>query len=1207
MSRPVGNSGYLVGRDSPDDLQKMDEAYCLRVVRSSDSTLVPNLFYKLAAASWPSLWGEFDVETNAFRHLGARGRIWALTLLLATYGLVPRTQSDSAQEIVNSFDVEAESVVHLKDKLKEKKKKPQIKTPLQSLISPTRRDGFPPADLSAALLGLMEEFATLHLFGPPEEAADPEPRRRFHEALYGDASRPSEVYKRLREVAAEFSKEEYVERQRRYIQGRGYRKGDDRRQSKAALSRIDKAIDHKLIAGANRIMPPDDEDLADPSVKKINDALKGSKRLIIVSGEPLLGKKTKVKGVLRMLAGNTGELLLPVRNPDDTLIDYLPVLVLSAGAQSYRALLDKVTEFLTDYQRVQTGQPPKARLRGWRSAHFDEAVEDLFAEYSSFPALFVIADVEAFEFDLTRQTIRDTGIRRLIEALLAGNRDSRVLITTDEITEDQAVKSLAHRNCDIISVPPPTTADLKMFVAAKSFDRLPEVLVDSNSEIRGDDLVTLSALASLSYDPSEPRLRLSEEELREVQMFLAQKRTERDQERRPVYRALVARIERWGLLHPLALIAASHDGVRDDSLERAFQRWAPFDQEVQDGVQGLDERLRAFREVAGDRFLRRSRLPRFDPDEYSPAESSSEEDQVWDMDPSVAYWFLKILNESRPDIVAASHRLIAGIARERAQNKKLRMRGPSGSRVTEDASRDVQAYTSLLASIFVRPDEHYEIAGPPLRTCEDDMFSLDPDRFKPARALRFAAYALLREDIDHDHRLSMLFDEDSLRLDLYLLLFLETGRQHPTKLGPLTAPDQLPSHMRTNIFRHGEVLDLMSTAALSAYHSQRFDVLKGLVRLAENYLTNHEDVLTDQEGDPTDQEDEHLPVRLSRLWCSEIDAYILLGGPFGGRGHCDTLRRLKDIQERLFPGIGRDIDALMGMDRPFAYVKAYMRLLAREAELNSLIDPDGEEARSCYDQLDQLETRFSPDADQHDPVVLNGRVARRHLRYLLSEGGIARQREDEIPAATTLARARGLLAVNTSRLRRFSGAERVGVMLDHARVELFQFEEALKSGDEAGAAVHVKSAKAYSDLAHRRAFSGAASQATRLEVLAVHSEACRRFAEMEIDDRLPDVAYTGQALDAAGIAAHDLAKMAAGLRARPSIGLAHYLEAAALIAVHRARGAERTLVGKRHPRPLETARQKLFDARHVMGSIGDRTLDERVARVLAVISRLETA
>lgn len=1187
MARPEGSRGYLAGGGTTADLARMDEAYCRRRAGPPKDN-APDIFCRLSPPQWTVLWGEPADEANRLQQLGLRGRIWAIILLLHRYEAVVGTASDAARMIFAFFRYDAR--IHAINQHRPATKR-TITDEISNLISADCKDGFPRAPAAIIIVDLVIDFAVYALFDDLDDVCKREAGAKFADAARSDAVRPSELHARLLEVAAGYVDVKKVANRwrSRRLQSPDAARKEAGRGWKAEVSHIDPAIDQMMYDAEKRILPPDEEDLSDASVGAIEDALKSRARLIVVSGEPLLGKKTKVKGVLRRLAGNTGQLLLTLRSLGDDQLEQLPVLAVSASAQSYRKLIDKVSQWLEGYRQTGLSMqmlPPRTSVGRKTAAHFDEAVEDLFSEYNSLPALVVITDVEAFEFAPARHAIRDTGIRRLIEAILAGNRSSRVLITTtDQISKRQAEDYVRPRGAELISIPPPNTADLRMFVAEGSYDRLPEQLRSSETEIRGDDLVALASLSSLAYysDPSADPF--SDQELAQIEEFLRKDYAERDHARRPLYRSLIDRIAAWDLVKPIALIAASHDGVRDDSLARLLGRWngeqadAGFDQPKP------DPRLVRFQQVAGDRFLRRSTVPRYDADEYSPAETHGESDQVWDMDPNVAYWLLKMLAERDPDLASQSHRLIAGIARERAQNKKLRMRSTAGSRVTEDAPRDVQAYTSLLASIRLDAGQAHDLSGPPLRTCEEAMFSLDPSHFNPARALRFAAFCLLREDIDRDYRLSMFYDEDQLRVDLYSLMFLETGRQHPTKLERLELPHKLPPHFRAGIFQPNEVLEFMNTVALAAYHSQRFDALETIGTLADRYV--------DENGLESEVH------RLARLWCCQLDAEILRGGSREGGGLEATITRLRAIQDRLFEGIGHQIDDLIDADPDQSRFKAYMRLLAREAELAALVEPAGEHAKACYELLDQLEARFSAVQDQHDPMVVNGRVARRYLRYLLSDGGLERQRCDGIDPVQTLKRVGGLLSVNTSRLRRFSGAERVGVLLDHARVELFQSIVAQNRGDIAAVTRHIRSAHAYAESAYKRAFSGAASQATRLDVLAVYSEASHQLAQGELEGQIPAGEFPGRALDAAGIAAHDLWNMAKGMNAKPAIGLARQLEARALILQERYRRAGMTISGKSDPRPLDTARRRLADASKTMAAIGDKSLDARIEQARA--------
>lgn len=1193
--RPVG--GYLKSKATPSGLDEMDAVYCERLPGGK-----PAMFHRVGEEVWQAYWGQPDPAGDRLAELGVRGRIWALCLLLVLYGSAPAKASTIALRIVNYARNRKDPVI-LSSLNRLLQPEPEfgarVRDPdhrliagyLTDLISGAQKDKFPPAEIAEDMLDLVVDYCQWVFF---HSVTDTEEQAALEQALADGATapaeKPSDIYRSLAPIVAAIAerKGEAADAARRSRGNAGdddeaavQREGDRR----AAVSCVDPALAREVVSSSppKAYVAPEPEDQADQDIDALWDAVRGRRRLIIVSGEPLLGKKTKVKGLLRLIASRRDKLILPLRSREDRLRECLPVLALSASNIHYRELVDKVLKFLEAYEAVATRSNEAAAEipaeAGGRQ--FDEMFENIFLRFKGLPALFVFTDVEAFELDRTRHAIRDSGIRRLIEALLSADRDTRIVITTtQELTNEQANAYLARpRKIKAISVQPPRVADLKYYVREASYSRIEpaEILRARDTIIRGDDLIGLAALLGLAFDPRRGK-GLSPGEAKTVIAFLEKDRAARNPERLALYEILVEAIRNWELLHPLALVAASHDGVRDDSLEYLLSLWRPHDPRLGTAsAEATFAAISAFAEIAGHRFLRRAKL-RYDPEEYAYGDRASAEDLVWDMDPLVAATFLEALAKSEPTIVAHSHRLIAAIARRRGQNKKVRMRSPWGSRAAEDASRDIQSYASLLASIQFDPARISEVQGAPLGLSEADIYSLDPQRFDPARALRFAAYSLLKEDIDHDFRLTMVFDEDALRLDLYLLLFQELGRAHPTKLKRRTLPERLPAHLRARIFSPDEILDLMSTVALSGFHAQRFEIVERVARLASAFV--EENGIEDQAA------------KLSRLWCTLIDSYILRGRmPGGSRGHLDTLAFVQGLRQahfstELLNSVEPDPDG-----KGNALIKANMRLLAREADLSGIVFEDRSIAEALYAELEGLEAMLSTCRDQHDPVTLRGSVARRYIRFLLRDPALAGPgNRSSSSRSEILARIRALLDVNISRLRRYSGAERLGVMLDLAR-----FSAAWGALD---------AARDYAAAANRRAFSGSASHAAKLDVLAVQAEVNLRFVEKELDEGLTSPGKAGEALEIAGIAAHDLAIMAASLEAAPTVALANYLAAWSLLSEFRLLECGQGYRGLRHKDPLEEARAALQRARQIMKDAADRSLDEEMAATQASLDQL---
>ena len=1209
---PSADQRYLHTPVTQKLLERMDTLY------SRCPEGVPHLFHKVGEDAWPIWWGEPGEKRNTLDDVGVRGRIWALSLLLYQYHLIPRSYRAAASRIVARLkETPAPDLEAIQQWLTEHERSPEeIVKLLGNLISSGCREGFPPLEAAERWLEMVARFTVLRLL----ETAPCEDQDEFLKVAFEMPARaPSALYRALYERVARHAGTPASNSARKQARG-GTDVADMRALERAWVSqrstilgmmRHNVATDD-LCAERRYVMPAADE-RDDKDILRMLHLLQGDERILVVGGEPMLGKKTKVKGVLRSLAAAHDKMVFERTVPGEET-RFMPVFATSAGEGNYRALVDAVAIFLHHYAQAEHARnnlvsepsaPPP-----YLPSQFDEAVESIFARYGDFPALFVIADVDAFEHDRTRQAIRDTGIRRLIEAILSAHPENRLILTTGDDVKEIIKQGYFARPRDIapVEIDPPTYSDLKSFMNAAAYGAFDKARYDDidpvDATIRGDDLVALAAMLSLVYFPQTGYGRLDDTQWREIELFFEKGWQDRKAERIPIYHMLAQAIVKSGLAGPIALIAASHDGVREDSLWQLLVEWRDEDPGVDlpPDCAALATALSSLAKVAGKRFLRLVRIPRYDPDEYAPDETHGPDDLIWDMDPLVSHWLLRALaaiDSKHAGLVAASHRLIARIARRRGHMKKALMRAPLGSRVTEDASRDIQSFASLLASIPGTLDDQQSIGGPPLRISEDAIYAVGT-AFNAKRALRFAVISLLKEDIDHDHRLSMIFDEDALRLDLYLLLLLPTGRPYPTKLKKRRLPDRLPAHLLSNVFDPAEVLELLSTIALSAFHAQRFDVLEGIGKLANDYIA-HKKIPADA-----------VPQQLVRLWCSEIDAHILRGKTFAG----DKLGAALAEVERY---MGHFADVRVGKpdtlaaSAPLPRLKAYLRLLAREAELHGLTDPSGVRAKAAYDRLVDFETALSTHPGHHDPVVLSGRVARRYIRYLVSDAHLQLQQASAGTDAT-LAQVKALVMVNTARLRRFSGAERVGVMLDRARVAMVEARLATQCEATETRNARIKAqllaACALTDAANRRAFSGSVSHASKLDVLAIQSEAHRRLVDAALDktieiDPTTEVELVGQALTTAGIAAHDLIKMAKLLKAAPAQGLGHWLEARSRMSEHRVRAEKQFHYrGKHHRDPLELARRALRDARTIKQAIGDTSLDADLAKASIELSQL---
>ena len=936
----------------------------------------------------------------------------------------------------------------------------------------------------------------------------------------------------------------------------------------AQLGKIEPAIEAGVKAqpgSGRRFALPQDTDTDDEYIKELRKALRREPRLIVLSGEPFLGKKTKIKGLLRLIT-ETSDALIYDLAVEGKPVERLPIRAWSARRLHYRELVERVHDFLEEYYHARLGRnahEPATLPMPEHRRPLDELIERINVNFRDLPAVFIFTDVDAFGENHARNVVRDIGIEQLIRTLLDANKASRIVITTNDFEAKgkrsrQLINFPKHQ---LIRIDPPQLSELKHFVRREIRSAVSlYALYLHDATARVDDLVALAALINLTYrDESKG---LPEGATNVIERFVYSSAEHRDSSRRDVYRQLVDAIVQSSLLHPIALIAASEDGVRLDSMRYLLGVWRQQNDEVASYVDdgALNAALADFASTAGVLFLQRSGIVRYDAEEYDVHEKHGAEDTVWEMAPVISMYFLDALRKLDAKIPSHAHRLIALIARIRSQQKKVSMRTLIGSRASEEGSRDIQCYVNLLASISLGVGDQLATNGPPLRLSEREIFAID-ERFRPARALRFAVFCLLKEDIDHDYRLTMVFDEDALRLDLFLLLFQELGRVYAPEVEPLKLPPVLPKHLTSGIFSPEEILDLMSTIALSAFHAQRFDVVDEVVKLATEFASQH--------GIP------ESAIVLSRLWCCKFDASIRRGCWAQGLGHRETLAVVSTKRREWFPDLADAVPKQPIEPEQLNYHRAHLRLLVREAELTGLVEEDRAKSIALYQKVEIIEAAVPTTAEQHDPVVLSGRIGRHYIEFLLRDLTVVTPSPaTQILRGEILDNVEALISVNMSRLRRFSGADRVGVMLDMARLRLAR-------GDLSGAHDYAESAK-------RRAFSGSVSHGGKLDVFQVLAEVKLSLVEQANIVTLPEGYDSPRLLKEARTAVRNLRSVAEHLLYAPSLGMAHLLEARIALITDMQRRKRVSVTADRY---LSEALKAIRNARAALGPIGQVNLD----------------
>ncbi len=1186
---------FLGWDDSDENLTRIDALYGAPMVSWPTTDYLPDaykplIFSKIGRSKLREYFGYPDdvqvylaaaADPSLF-NVGARGRIWALAFLIATYakhnftepgalaGYIIKSTASDWNEIIASKTAPFADAKDCRRLRTARDTGEFLTNELRDIISEHQKSSCPPIELAAHFVRLTALYCRATVFGrDPNWVKDPQALQRFETVLAAPYSRPSTLYRELRSLLPPSIKP--PSRRLKLAPPSLDTATTGEQHILASISRIDPVLNRGVYRDIDRNAPaqfiaPSEAEFDDPIVTKIwswlNSHDEQAKRILILTGPLSSGKKTVLNRLLRVIAN--GERLLFTRSSSYSRRNiHLPVCALSAKGRNYQRLIRDIVVFLRRYHsalkqgRHQASYAPDSSVD--RST-----LEDLLTElqdlHRSAPAIFIIADVDAFHVDPDRNIVRDIGIIRLLTTLQMSNSQSATIITTTAELADHStsLRPLPMPQYEKISIAEPKISDVISLVPASKMRLLDELRL-CDAAIFSDDMHAVSALVRITDDvPSIVRA------LRDYDTHASR----REQIRHEIYERLLLEIDRRGLLAPISLIAASDDGLRLNSLVRLLDTWRSTRPDIvaSRDAEALHTTLSEFAADCGGKFILLSPMARYDPDEYELNESHNDKDGLWEMDALIAETLLDALHRSHETIAHEVNRLIAWLARTRAQMKRIMNRSPVGSRVTEDASRDIQCFVSLLASInpkdLVKPDTNLN----PLRLDEAGVLSIDQDRFNGRRALRFAVTCLLREDIDHNHRLTMVYDEDVLRLDLYLRLFNELGQRCHTLFKPLSPRRTLPQHFLIDVFAEDDILELMNTVALTAYHAQRFDVVTDMVRLAEEFCEQ--------------RNISQMASKLVRIWCSQIDAWILMGGVSDNphRNHAQTLTYVRNKQAEHFGFVDdllRSLDPSTPPTDPAA-LKAAMRLLAREAELTGLIYADRAEAASLYAKLLKLERYWASHFVDHDPVVLNGRVARRYLKFLLKDRCFDSDHAFDVDTRNHIeAEVREIIGANVSRLKRFSGADRVGVMLDIARLY--------------SATGNYPLASEWAREASVRAFSGNVSHAGKLDVLEVSAEIHIRLAELgQID---------GDPARTARIEVQQLMAIADRLKAEPHLACGHIFTSR-LLTLQASRSGDGS---NQRRRTLDTAEKTLQKASEALALLQDHSFIRMIAHGVKAI------
>lgn len=1005
--------------------------------------LVPDFYQRTGKDKVNFYWGETD-KAGRFVRIGVRGKFWVLALLIAQL-----LQEDDVAQIAEN--VARYAGYSEDDMVRSREEEYSYQEVLRDLIAPTFK-GTPHAPTQLAFEFLLKTTSYL-----AELANQTEKAQTLYEGVC-TSNFPdfAALFDHVRVLAGIT-----------HGQLKPGRQKDVGPDALAAISQFDGLGGHPDQHGVRSEPITRDKEI----VKDIFEhfVTPNTPRLVVLHGEESSGKKAIIRHFLHIASAKAGGHAL-YRRPEseDNPSRYLPVFAIQAKRRTYIDLVHQICGFMVRYHNEFGTDGEKVAVPD--DMEIWEGLQKI-RELHNQPAVFIITDVEIAPENRLRPHIRDSGFRRLLSALFDGHKQSKIIITTTAEWEKlhfsvQAGLPAARA----IPITAPGLAELKFFVRPdlQSFP----FPASWQAQLRGHVLVALGALISLHDGiPHALAEALLPMDRRRVPEPL------RKEFRIKLYDLLREKVKEEGLLPALTLIALSEDGLRSDTLHAGLSTWRTVNDSIvsYDSVEDLAATLTAFGQRTGPKFLKYSRMVRYDKDEYGLEETHSRDDSVWEFDPLVAQRFILSLQTQDPSFAQTANRIIAIAARRRSQTKKRRGSQSGRYDTTADGSRDIQSFTSLLASI---PETDLLLSADtdqPALSMLSKVFTLGSS-FDASTAFRYALFGQLRDDVDRDYRMTMVDDEDDLRLHLYLLLFQPPGKRYNLEDETLKFDDKIPHHF-SGLIDAPDILELMTTVGLSAFHAQRADMLSTVIASATAFV---------------DRDAPNLVPDLARLWAIQFDHFLLRGesdGLFAGadaigdrKGHQKTLKDLEALIEARF-GVENDLEgqSIAILQSAIAQVPsrvaAWLRLKVRAAELIALTDPDRRTATNLYRRLLEIDNILSARARPGRGMVFAGRTARHYIRFLFRGPAFHQERDNpafEQERQESFATVAELIEINTARLRRYAGADRVGVLLDLARWHYFQ-------GD-------LDTAVKYAAEADNRSFMTNVSHNGRLDVLVVNAD-----------------------------------------------------------------------------------------------------------------------
>ncbi len=827
-------------------------------------------------------------------------------------------------------------------------------------------------------------------------------------------------------------------------------------------------------------------------------------RIVGLSGDRHTGKKSVVAELLATLSG--GENKFPTyRRPESE--EPIPVIGFDLKTRNYYDLIGEVLARICESAGVPV---PDSLL------DLDDLLKEIARIHKDHAAFFIFVDVEGVSPQDPRRILQKRGIRRLLLTLRDSNQDSKFLLTS---SEDTYLRSEPRFSCHWIDVPYPNIARLGWYLSADGAEKLQQLIFEEELDhldtyLSGNGLLALAATVPESIAAYQTDFR------KRVQNFInATREHGQDAGVSQAFDVLIASLKSTGILPAVALIALSHDGVGEYSLMRCLQWWfAREDSDhllnpIDDG-DAIYSELHSLQRAVRGLLLQHGPSLNHEPDEFGFDEptgnTSKHGPNTWSMLPGVVSELLAAIARHKSDdldgrvLMTNAKRTIAFAARRRAQFKKMRSQNDDPFFASDGVGRDVQSYLALMSSIDL--DDLFTSEKEPLNPAQQlhRIFCLGSE-FAPRLALVFCVQRILKHDIDLEDRLSMVTDQDALRLKLYLLPFVQfDGRgidfalqaRRDDRIFEDDLPKQVPDVLIDCLGKE-TVRDLLSTIAITAYYC--LDNIT-LTWAAERLFDLSFDAISPESSPYIRLYLAMIDISLHRgEWCfADLDSRIFDEVNDWPAGMAGIEARLNAL---LSSKLGIDLENPLAQP---SILKVWARFQVRRIEVSWYLNKDHQQLLQKLIQVDHAAGAASPAGTM---LLISGRSARKLARVVADDQPILHLSDQSEVSHETKNLLRSLLETNISRLVRFAGAERVGVLLDRARLYIVERDP-------------ISRAQRVMSEAKRRADNGTISTAMRLELMAldasiefaVLNELARSKRDGALQERLADLRDTVMSL-----------------------------------------------------------------------------------------------